>query len=226
MFLQFSAQLISVQGFKSTFVHWKQAQASVWFRETQRPAVLLTFISFVANFKTLFTIFSCSFLLGFFSIFRYKLICEQEVSHGVNKDHPTEGTNESSPGFSPIILSPVRDNLSSMCCTCSVSSTEELLYLQLVSDPSVASRNRNRMREEAHTISSQLVRDSRNVLWLCRSCGRAEETLFTLFVLGKKRNSPISFIWARRLISRKYDYMVTGHFCWLACYLISMKDSH
>lgn len=110
------------------------------------------------------------------------------------KDHPTEGTNESSPGFSPIILSPVRDNLSSMCCTCSVSSTEELLYLQLVSDPSVASRNRNRMREEAHTISSQLVRDSRNVLWLCRSCGRAEGTLFTLVVHGKKRNSPISFI--------------------------------
>lgn len=53
--------------------------------------------------------------------------------------------------------------------TCSVSSTDELLYLQLVSEPSVASRSRKRMRDEAQTISSQLVRDSRNVLWLCRS---------------------------------------------------------
>lgn len=40
--------------------------------------ILLTFISFVANFKTLFTILSSSFLLGFFSILRYKLICDQE----------------------------------------------------------------------------------------------------------------------------------------------------
>lgn len=53
--------------------------------------------------------------------------------------------------------------------TCSVSSTEELLYLQFVSEPSVARRNRKRMRDEAHTISSQFVRASRNVLWLCRS---------------------------------------------------------
>ncbi|KAF3854130.1 hypothetical protein F7725_022185 [Dissostichus mawsoni] len=53
--------------------------------------------------------------------------------------------------------------------TCSVSSTEELLYLQFVSEPSVASRNKKRMREEAHTISSQLLRDSRNVWWLRRS---------------------------------------------------------
>ncbi len=40
--------------------------------------MLLTFISFVASFKTLFTILSSSFLLGFFSILRYKLICNQE----------------------------------------------------------------------------------------------------------------------------------------------------
>lgn len=48
----------------------------------------LTFISFVANFKTLFTILSSSFLLGFFSILRYKLICDQEqFLHRVNKDN-------------------------------------------------------------------------------------------------------------------------------------------
>ena len=40
--------------------------------------LMLTFISFVASFKTLFTIPSSSFLLGFFSIFRYKLIWNQE----------------------------------------------------------------------------------------------------------------------------------------------------
>lgn len=68
-----------------------------------------------------------------------------------------------------LMVTPLRNNVSSMCFTCSVSSTEELLYLQLVSEPSVASRNRKRMRDEAHTISSQFVRDSRNVLWLCRS---------------------------------------------------------
>lgn len=39
---------------------------------------MLTFISFVASFKTLFTMLSASFLLGFFSIFKYKLICNQE----------------------------------------------------------------------------------------------------------------------------------------------------
>ena len=47
--------------------------------------------------------------------------------------------------------------------TCSVSSTEALLYLQLVSVPSVARRSKNRKREEHHNISSQLVRESRNV---------------------------------------------------------------
>lgn len=76
--------------------------------------------------------------------------------------------------------------------TCSVSSTEELLYLQLVSEPSVASRNRKRMRDEAHTISSQFVRDSRNVLWLCRSWAeggrKANTTLFIITVLAKQSN--------------------------------------
>lgn len=97
-------------------------------------------------------------------------------------------------GF-PMML---RNSLSSTCVTCSVSSTEELLYLQLVSEPSVASRNRKRMRDEAHSISSQLVRDSRNVLWLCRSWNRTKATWFTLFVLVKKRMSHISFIWSLR----------------------------
>lgn len=44
----------------------------------KQRSYLLTFISFVASFKTLFTILSSSFLLGFFSILRYKLICNQE----------------------------------------------------------------------------------------------------------------------------------------------------
>ncbi len=74
----------------------------------------------------------------------------------------------------PRALNPLRNNLQQCVLqtrvfTCSVSSTEELLYLQLVSEPSVASRSRKRTREEPHTISSQFVKDSRNVLWLCRS---------------------------------------------------------
>lgn len=47
--------------------------------------------------------------------------------------------------------------------TCSVSSTDTLLYLQLVSEPRVARRSRKRMREEPHTMSSQLVSESRKV---------------------------------------------------------------
>lgn len=72
----------------------------------------------------------------------------------------------------PAVLNPLRNNQRLhvlQTVTCSVSSTEELLYLELVSEPSVASRSRKRMREEAHTIISQFIRGSRNVLWLCRS---------------------------------------------------------
>ena len=48
--------------------------------------------------------------------------------------------------------------------TCSVRSTEALLYLLLVSEPSVARRRRKRSRAKAHTISSQFRTESRNVL--------------------------------------------------------------
>lgn len=111
-----------------------------------------------------------------------------------------------------------------MCFTCSVSSTEELLYLQLVSEPSVASRNRKRMRDEAHTISSQFVRDSRNVLWLCRSWGRAKATLFTLLVLVKR--------WISRILCLSFKaHRHSGnmirwlHVVLMPCYLISMQES-
>ena len=102
------------------------------------------------------------------------------------------------------------DSLSSRRVTCSVSSTEELLYLQLVSEPSVASRNRKRMRDEAHTISSQLVRDSRNVLWLCRSWNSTKTTRFILSVLEKKRMSHISFVWSRRPVFTQAVSWETG----------------
>ena len=45
-----------------------------------------------------------------------------------------------------------------------MSSTEALLYLLLVSEPSVASRKRKRSRAKAHTISSQFRTESRKVL--------------------------------------------------------------
>lgn len=49
----------------------------------------LTFISLVANFKTLLTILRESFLFGFFSIFRYKLICDREpLLYITAKDNP------------------------------------------------------------------------------------------------------------------------------------------
>ena len=69
--------------------------------------------------------------------------------------------------------------------TCSVSSTEELLYLRLVSDPSAARRNRKRAREEPHTMNSQFVSDSGNVLWLCKSWDGAEEVLHVFFASNK-----------------------------------------
>lgn len=50
--------------------------------------------------------------------------------------------------------------------TCSVSSTDALLYLWLVSVPSVASRSRKMKRAAPHTISSQLLSHSKNVWWL------------------------------------------------------------
>lgn len=40
--------------------------------------MLLTFINFVANFRTLFTTLSSSFLWGFFSILRYTFICNHK----------------------------------------------------------------------------------------------------------------------------------------------------
>lgn len=140
---------------------------------------MLTFISFVASFNTLFTILSASFLLGFFSILRYKLICKDNkdmqnmVTHCklYNKykrmyfylSHIKQYSCSLRIDLLPVGVS------QPLVLTCSVRSTEELLYLQFVSEPSVASRSRKRMREEHHTISSQFVIDSRNVLWLCRS---------------------------------------------------------
>lgn len=53
-------------------------QSSV-FREMH-----FTFSSFVDSFKTLLTRDSCSFLLGFFSIFRYKFICDRHCRLDVN----------------------------------------------------------------------------------------------------------------------------------------------
>lgn len=143
----------------------------------------------------------------------------------------------------PRVLNPLRINLQqcvlqTQVLTCSVSSTEELLYLQLVSEPSVASRNRKRTREEAHTISSQFVRDSRNVSWLCRSWGRAKATAFILV------SPSILLLWKLRFLCIKQrlwnmfylSSMAYLHSCnmirwlhvlWLSsCYFISMQDSH
>lgn len=44
----------------------------------------LTFSNFVESFKTLFTSDSCSFLFGFFSIFRYKFICDINITDEIN----------------------------------------------------------------------------------------------------------------------------------------------
>lgn len=49
---------------------------------------------------------------------------------------------------------------------CSVSSTDALLYLRLVSAPSVAKRRRKKVRAAHQMSSSQLVSESRNVWWL------------------------------------------------------------
>lgn len=53
--------------------------------------------------------------------------------------------------------------------TCSVRSTEALLYFRLVSAPRVARRKRKTIRAAHQTISSQLVSESRKVWWLCKS---------------------------------------------------------
>lgn len=125
----------------------------------------LTFINFVANFRTLLTTLSSSFLLGFFSILRYTFICNQ-------RELQTRSAAASR-----------RLRLRLDGCgqppgaTCSVRSTDELLYLQSVSEPSVDSRRRKKSSDEAQTISSQLIRDSRKVLWLCSSWEASGATL-------------------------------------------------
>lgn len=77
----------------------------------------LTFISLVANFRTLLTTLSSSFLLGFFSIFRNTLIC--------NHKHLQLGRVSLG---AAVAAAPA----SFLGATCSVRSTEELLYLQSV----------------------------------------------------------------------------------------------
>lgn len=53
---------------------------------------MCTLSSLVASFKTLLTSVSSSFLFGFFSIFRYRLICEKRSGSGSEFGHDTDHT--------------------------------------------------------------------------------------------------------------------------------------
>lgn len=151
--------------------------------------IFFTFNNFVASLNTLFTMFSWSFLLGFFSIFKYKFIWSTN-----RKTSQTEQTIQTFIGVHKWFtcfrtIQPLCSMRERCYLTCSVRSTDALLYFRFVSAPRVASRRRKTIRAAHQTINSQLVSESRNVWWQCKSCNKTSVVYFTTIQHNNKNNT-------------------------------------